>query len=733
MRTALALTLAALTLGLTAPAALAQPASSNGAAERAARVRRLRARTWDVTATRVEGAIEVDGRLDEPAWQLAEPVRDFYQRERNEGLPATERTEVRVLYDQSFLYVGFHCLDSHPELISARGLFRDEGGGSDDLVSIMLDSFNDRRSAIQFVSNPNGLIEDLLQTGEDTSTRNHDFDTVWLARGTHTADGYQVEIGIPFRSLRFEPPPEGGAIVFGIGFKRNIPRKNEEDYWPFVPNDSSWYRPSELGQLHGLQQVRPGRNLQFRPYVLGGGTRDVVQNVADFRHEAGLDAKWGVTTGLTADFTVNTDFAQEEADVQQINFTRFSLFFPEKRQLFLENQQMFQFGVPSEVDLVFTRRIGLSDTGDIVPLLAGARIAGRQGRTTLGAFNMQTGASDDDTMPSENFTVVRVRRDLFSRSSVGALVTNRQGGGRFNRVAGADGRFHFKEVWFLDGFVAAMDASNHPEAANAFYGRFAYDSDRIGAMYRYLDVGSGFDPGVGFVRRRDSRDSTGELRFSPRPRSDLIRQFDFKVSLDYLTNRQNVLETRARVASFTTNFESGDAATVTFTNGFEALEDPFTLHPGIDIPPGTYRTNRTEFQLNTFRRRHATLKFTYGTGGFWGGTRDLVSAQAAYRITKNFGISLNWATNWVDLPEGRFTTNLVSSRIQIALRNDLALLSLLQYNEDTKQFSTNIRFNWIPKPGSDLFVVYNELDDTYGRFAAKNRSLVVKLNYLFAL
>jgi hypothetical protein len=732
VRPALAGTLAAFALALAAPATLAQDSPATVAAERAERVRLLRARTWDVTATPADGVIEVDGRLDEPAWQRAEPVKDFYQRERNEGLPATERTEVRVLYDQSFLYVGFHCLDSHPELVTARGLFRDESGGADDLVSIMLDSFNDHRSAIQFVSNPNGLIEDLLQTGEDTSTRNANFDTVWLARGTRTADGYQVEIAIPFRSLRFEPPAEGNPVVFGIGFKRNIPRKNEEDYWPFVPNDSSWYRPSELGQLQGLQHVQPGRNLQFRPYVLGGRTRDFVGDLADLRHEAGLDAKWGVTTGLTADFTVNTDFAQEEADVQQINFTRFSLFFPEKRQLFLENQQMFQFGVPSEVDLVFTRRIGLSETGAIVPLLAGARLAGRQGRTSIGAFNMQTGASGR-TIPSENFTVVRVRRDLFSRSSVGALVTNRQGGGRFNRVFGADGHFYFKEVWFLEGFAAAVNESNHLEASNALYGRFAYNTDRIGVVYRYLDVGSGFDPGVGFVRRRDSRDSTGELRYSPRPQSDLVRQFDFRASIDYLTDRHNVLETRARIASFTTNFESGDAVTVEFTNGFESLDDPFPLHPGLEVPPGTYRTNRTALSLNTFRRRHATVNLTYGAGGFWGGTRDLVSAEAAYRITKNFGVSLNWATNWVDLPEGRFTTNLVASRIEVAFRNNLALFSLLQYNDDTRQFSTNIRFNWIPKPGSDLFIVYNELDETYGRFGAKNRSLVVKLNYLFAL
>ena len=724
-----------LMLGLLAAApALAGPAGAQSgdlAAQRQDRVRLLGQRTWTVTAVPADDTLVVDGRMDEPAWRTAEPVADFYQRERNEGLPATERTEVRVLYDQVNLYVGFHCLDSRPDLVSARSIFRDESGGSDDLVSIMLDSFNDHRSAIQFVSNANGLMEELLQTGESESTRNHDFDTVWTARGSRTLDGYDVEFAIPLRSLRFEPPRDGDEITFGIGFKRNIPRKNEEMYWPFVANDSSWYRPAELGQLHGLRQIQPGRNLQFRPYVLGGGTRNVVAAETRPRREIGIDAKWGVTSGLTADFTVNTDFAQEEADTQQINFTRFSLFFPEKRQLFLENQQMFRFGLSREVDLVFTRRIGLSSDGDIIPLRAGARVAGRQGRTTVGAFTMQTGEYADADLPAENFTVVRVRRDLFGRSSVGALFTNRQGGGRANRVFGADASFYFRNVWYLDTFAAGVDDTGGTGASAALYGRFAYDSDRVGAAYRYLDVGEGFDPGVGFVRRRDIRQNAGELRWSPRPESDVIRQFQLTGRIDYLANRENVLETRVRQAELTTNFETGDAVTAQLTNQFENLDEPFELRPDVVIPPGAYRFNTATFSLSTFRRRHARLNMSYATGGFWDGDRDTLTVGPQWRMSTHVDLSLSWSTNWVDLPEGAFTTRLASARLQLAFRNDLALLSLFQYNDSSKQFSANVRFNWIPRPGSDLFIVYNELDDTQGGLGVKNRSLVVKLNYLF--
>ncbi len=727
-------TAAAALLLLTAAAAPARSQDAPPADEtREARVARLHQRTWSVTAAPVEGTLRLDGRMDEPAWQRATPITDFYQRERNEGLPATERTEVRVLYDRTNLYIGFHCLDDHPERVSARALFRDENGGTDDVVSIMLDSFNDHRSAIQFVSNANGLVEDLLQTGETTATRNENFDAVWTARGSHTPEGYDVEIAIPFKSLRFQPPAGGGEVTFGIGFKRNIPRKNEEVYWPFVANDSSWYRPAELGQLHGLRGVEPGRNLQLRPYALAGGSRDLAAADTRTRREAGFDMKWGVTTGLTADFTANTDFAQEEVDVQQINFTRFSLFFPEKRQLFLENEQMFQFGVPGEAELVFTRRIGLSDQGGIVPLRVGARLAGREGRTTIGALNMQTGDAPTGTLPGENFTVFRVRRDLFSRSSVGAVVTNRAGGGRFNRVLGADGHFFFKQVWFAEGFAAVVDQTDRQKDANALYGRFAYDTDRFGAVYRYLDLGGGFDPGVGFVYRRDIRQSYGELRYSPRPRLHSVRQIELKTSMSYLTNRANVLQTRERREKVTANFESGEVATAEYVDHFEFLDRPFALRSDLVIPVGTYRFDTLQAGFSTFKRRHSQATVSYMGGGFYGGTRRTASLGASFRPATRFGFSFSWATNWIDLPGGSFTTHLASSRVQLAFRSDLALFSLFQYNEDTRQLSTNVRFRWIPRPGSDLYVVYNELDDSRAGLAPRNRSLVVKLNYLFAL
>lgn len=595
----------------------------------------------------------------------------------------------------------------------------------------MIDAYNDQRSAVFLATNANGILFDMLQNGEESGTRNLNWDTVWYSRGSQTEEGWEVEVVVPFRSLRFDPPADGREIVFGIGFKRNLPRKNEETYWPFVSNDSTWYRPAELGKLHGLEAIRSGRSVELRPYVLGGAARDRVQT--DTRVDAGLDAKWGVTTGLTADFTVNTDFAQEEVDVQQINLTRFSLFFPEKRQIFLESQRSFLFGVPREADLIFTRRIGLSATGGRIPLLAGGRLSGRQGAYTVGVLNMQTDGVTELDLARENFSVVRLRRDIFERSNVGVLFTNRQGGGTFNRVYGADLNLYLGQRWSLESYFAAVDEPEVSSGTTSAYAKLEYRADRYGAIYRYLDIGESFAPGVGFVRRPNSRQNQGQLRFSPRPAAELIRQLHFTGTFDYIPNQQGVLETRRTIGSFKTTFESGHEAELSYTDSYEFLDGPFRLRPDVTIAPGAYDFSTVELSFHTFSRSHRRFNASYATGGFWDGERKALTVGGAYRLNKHLDLSGDYQVNWVRLPEAVFTTQLVATRVQVAFTTQVILMSLFQYNHDTRQLSSNVRFNWIPKPGSDFFVVYNELDDVLGGFGMRNRSLSVKFNYLFAL
>ena len=550
---------------------------SGGEPTREERIRELRARVWEVWVTPLDGELVIDGQIDEPAWEHAEPISEFFQRERNEGLPASERTEVRILYDEYNLYLGFTCYDREMDRLMARALFRDESGSLDDLLVILIDPFNDHRSAYTFATNANGFQIDGLQTGEERSTLDGNWDTVWDAAGSRSPDRWEVEVVLPFKSLRFKPPPDGEEIVFGIGFKRNLRRRNEEDIWPFVSNDSSWYRPAELGHLRGLSQANPGRNVELRPYALGETKRSLELDSQDERGEIGLDAKWGITPAMTADFTINTDFAQEEVDLQQINFTRFSLFFPEKRQFFLEGERMFQFGIRSEADLVFTRRLGLSSEGEVIPIVAGARLSGREGHYTIGAMNIQT--NNFSEVPSENFTVLRLRRDMLNRSTIGALFTNRQGGGEHNRLYGADMNLLLGDAWKLEGFFARIDDSEEDEGVDAAYLRFGYDTDRWGTSYRYLDLGENFRPGVGFVRRPNSVENFGDVRFSPRPNSDWIRQLHFAASLRYITDQARLLETRDRLGELTTAFESGDSLTLRYTNRFESITIPFELRP----------------------------------------------------------------------------------------------------------------------------------------------------------
>ncbi|MGE0812080.1 MAG: DUF5916 domain-containing protein [Vicinamibacterales bacterium] len=713
-------------------AAQAPDPATLAALPRAERVRRLRGRAWDITALHAHDPLVLDGRLDEPDWGRATPIDDLYQGQRNEGLPASERTEVRVLHDGRTLWIGFRAWDREPEKMKIRSTFRDEGGGADELVSVMIDAYHGHRTAVQLISNANGLVEDLLQTGESPSTRNHDWDAVWNAKGRVLPDGYEVEYAIPFASLRFDPPAPGTPVVFGIGFKRNIPRKNEESTWPFVANDSTWYRPAELGHLHGLDDVRPGRNFQLLPYVLGGRTASFGDAAGvQHRRDVGLDAKWSVTSGITADFTVHTDFAQEEVDVQQVNLTRFSLFFPEKRQFFLEGQQAFRFGVPRQADLVFTRRIGLSEAGTPVPVLGGARLSGRQGRTTVGAMVLQTDEDAGGAAPSQNFAVVRVKRDILARSSVGALVTSVQGGATFNRVVGADAAFYLGRPWQIEGWGAFVDRSAGGAGRAGGYGRLAYETDRHGYGYTFLGLGESFQPGVGFVLRPDSLQHTAIARWSPRPDVERIRQVHLTGMLGYITDTAGVPATRDRSVLWRTDFETGDAIEVGFTDTMENLVEPFRLRRDVTLPPGTYRFGEWMLKADSFRRRHLQLDTTVTAGGFFDGDRRSLQTNFTWKFMRGLGVTAAYTANWVDLPAAAFTTHVVSSRVQYSPRNDLAFLTLFQYNHDTRQVSSNVRVNWIPKPGTDVFLVYNETDLSRGQLAPITRSLTLKVNYLF--
>ena len=725
------------------------PATSPSAAElrtmrREDRVRALKARTWEIHAERAREPIEVDGWLDDAAWERARPIGDFYEQETDEGLPSTERTIVRIVYDDENLYFGLFCTlgenadegheTAHTRRRADEGrprtMFRDENIGSDDAVGIMLDAYNDQRSAIFLATNANGILFDMSQNGQGPETRNINWDMVWESRGQTVPGGWTAEVRVPFKSLRFRRPLPGEPIVFGVGFKRNIPLKTEEVYWPFVSNDSTWYRPAELGKLRGIEGIQPGRNVEIRPYALGQWNGGGEWTGDSGRTDGGLDLKWGVTPGLTADFTWNTDFAQEEVDDLQINFTRFSLRFPEKRQIFLEGQRHFAFGERRDADIVFTRRIGLSADGHAVPITGGARLSGRQGATTVGLMGMRTAATE--SAGPERFSVARVRRDIFSRSTIGAVFTDRSSDGAFNRVAGLDTNLHFRDAWSFEGIWARVFEETEQQSTGLASGRLMYEDDLLGGTVKFIEIGENFDPGIGFVQRTGMRKVFLQARVSPRPNISGFRQFHLQANLNNTMNLENVLETRRGSLTGRATFESGDEVSVELTDQYEFTTYDYAIS-SVVIPAGEYPFRRMQMSLTTYRRRYASVRGSYEFGGFWGGTRDLWTLGGNYRINKNLGLRGNYAYNRIRLPRGDLDTHLVSTRMQLAFRNDLILLGLFQYNNTTGDLAANVRFNWIPKPGTDFFLVYTELDEWGDVFFVRNRSLSVKLNYLFRI
>ena len=727
----------------------APPTTSPSAAElrgmsREERVRALDARTWELHAERTTEPIDMDGWLDEAVWERARPIGDFYEQETDEGLPSTERTIVRVVYDDENLYFGFFCTlgenvdegheTAHTRRTAGEGhprtMFRDENIGSDDALGIMLDAYNDQRSAVFLATNANGILFDMSQNGQGPETRNINWDMVWESRGQTVPGGWTAEVRIPFKSLRFRRQPPGQEVIFGVGFKRNIPLKTEEVYWPFVSNDSTWYRPAELGKLRGLEGIQPGRNVEIRPYALGQVNGGGEWTGERGHRDGGLDVKWGVTPGLTADFTWNTDFAQEEVDDLQINFTRFSLRFPEKRQIFLEGQRNFTFGERRDADIVFTRRIGLSDDGQAVPITGGARLSGRQGDYTVGLMGMATGATASTV--AERFGVARVRRDIFSRSTIGAVFTDRSSDGAFNRVAGLDTNLHFRDAWSFEGVWARVFEETEQASTGLAAGRLTYDDDLLGGTVKFIEIGENFHPGIGFVQRTGMRKTFLQARVSPRPGIPRLRQFHLEASLNNTLNLENVLETRNARLNGRATFESGDEISVELGDSYEFTTYDYSLS-GVVVPAGEYPFRRMQVSLNTYRRRYASVRASYEFGGFWGGTRDLWTLGGNYRVNKNLGLRGNYAYNRIRLPGGDLDTHLVSTRMQLAFRNDLILLGLFQYNNTTGDLASNVRFNWIPKPGTDFFLVYTELDEWGDLFFVRNRSLSVKLNYLFRI
>jgi hypothetical protein len=697
-------------------------------------------------AVRVDEAPRIDGVLDEAVWQLATPVDGFTQQEPLEGQPASDRTEVRILYDSRNIYIAVRAFASEP--VVATEMRRDADRLFDeDNFQVIFDTFHDSRNGYMFLTTPLGakLEQQIFDEGEGggrgtTANVNRNWDGVWDAAARITDEGWTAELMIPVSTVRFVPTQP----VWGVNFMRHIRRRNELVYWSPIPKAYSLTRVSLAGELRGLDGLSRGLDLKLKPFLLAGvrhTAASATTATTRWPRDIGLDARYGVTAGLNLDVTINTDFAQVEVDEQQVNLTRFGLFFPEKRDFFLENSNLFTMGTgssftstPVQTDLFFSRRIGLSDSGQPVPILGGARLTGKVGANSIAVLDIQTERAFDK--PGDNFFVGRYSRDILRRSRVGALFINKEsldGSAHFNRTMGIDGNFAIGRSLQVNSFLARTETPGLDGKDLAFYGRVAYRDPNWNLWLNYLDVQDNFNAEAGFVQRRGIRTTKAYFSPTPRPKGGAIKLMEPMYVLTYTTDQSNRMVGRLHHYMVGTTLRDDSFINVIFQQNLDVLDQPFRIRPGVTIPTGTYRMHEWTLTYNTSPGRRFYQRFSFSPNEFYDGTRRQTQLAVGARATSQLSAELQYNRNDVDMPWGAFLINLTTLRVDYTFSPRMTIRSLTQYNSATNEISNNIRFNLIHRPGSDLYVVYNELRQTglpSDLFAQKDRQLIVKVNYL---
>ena len=675
----------------------------------------------------------VDGVLDDAAWQGGPIMTGFYQKEPAEGEAASERTRVRVVFDDARLYIGVEALDREPSAIRASELRRDNTLESDDSFAVLLDTFHDHRNAFLFRINPRGTRFDGLISNEGRFIRS-DWDEQWIAAATITNQGWSAEFSIPFKILRFTPDDEQ---TWGMNFERVIKRKNELVYWSGWDRDYVFTDVSQAGHLTGLVDIRQAERMRLRPYLLAGAERlDAVpvQAGSAMIGEVGIDdLKFAVTSSLTADVAVNPDFAQTEVDDQRVNLTRFSLFFPEKRSFFIEGAESLRMGIgmlhfgPPPLELFYSRRAGLSDRGEPTSIVAGGKLTGKLSGFDLGIINVHTGGSDEHV--GQNYGAARVRKELFARSYIGGIVTSLEGDGISNQVAAADARFVVKEHLNIGALVGRSFDPGVDGEQWVRHGAAEWRSDLIDAGATYLDIQPAFNPGIGFVRRNEAM-MGGRISLKPRPGAERIRQLQLTPSLVYFRDEERIIRSRRAQFQFVTLFESGERIDVNVQNQLERLPRPFRISRDVTLPVRRYDWNEGGITFRTFNGRSLSGRFGVTAGEFYSGTKRSLELQGEWRPNENLSVAPSYRFNNVDLVEGDFDTHLVGLRANVSFTTDLLTSAFFQYNSSGELAAIQVRLNYIFRTIDNIFIVYNETRFIDGVFQNEaNRSFVVKTTY----
>ena len=713
-------------------------------------------------AYRVEQAPEIDGKvLGDPVWTAAGFETGFRQNTPDEGEPASERTEVRIVYTADTVYFGVVCFVRDLGTIIVSDARRDSSLAETDSFQIVLDTYRDQQNGFVFGTNPAGLEYDgqltnegegsggigggLVQRSGSQQQRgsgggfNLNWDGVWQVATKVTDIGWTAEFAIPFRTLRYA---SGATQTWGINFQRNIRHRNEESYWAPLPRQFNLNRLSLAGELRGME-VPPQRNLKLIPYLLGQTLRRDTDRRATLHGDVGVDLKYSVTPSLTLDLTYNTDFAQVEVDDQQINLDRFNLFFPEKRPFFLENAGLFSVGQPGELEMFFSRRIGIGADGTQIPIQGGGRLTGQVGsNTNIGVLNMQTASVAARGTPSNNYTVARVRQDLPNRSNVGAIVVNRRATGDLagtedvNRSYAVDGRWGVGQTVTMSGFAAETDTPSVDVGTHAYNLAASYESERYRYGGGFTEVAPGFNPEVGFYARRGYRRVDGAFRTAFRPENtfgfhEWTPHAAFFIIRDYVTGEA---ESEWIHLDNTMEWRNGFWASTALNLTTEGVLEPFEIFPDVVVPVGRYDHAEVQLRFRTNEGAPASLEFFSVFGGFFGGSRSQVGPRLNFRFGERFNTQVSWERNDLDLPGGAFVTNLARLRLNYSFTTRVFIQALVQYNDRARLWSSNLRFAVLSDANTGLFIVYDDIEG-FDRFRppGAGRSLTLKYSYLFDL
>jgi hypothetical protein len=703
-----------------------------------------------VAVTEVTEPITLDGKLDEAIWKTAPSIGDLIQRQPTPGGVPSEKTEVTLLHDKDYLYIGVMAYDSEPEKVIGRQMARDASLSSDDRLQIVLDTFSNQRNAFYFATNPAGALVDGLTFG--AQELNTDWNAIWDLRTERHDQGWTAEIAIPFKSLNF---PKGKSI-WGFNISRSIFRKLEEDVWSGARFETPFLQVSEAGRISNMMELNQGIGLDVRPFVASSWHHSKSSGKNDFDFDPGLDAFYNITPSLKLTTTVNTDFGQTEVDARQINLTRFSLFFPEKRSFFLEDVGVFSFastgpeppgGIPdtgADVYPFFSRRIGLLD-GQEVPIDFGGKLTGKVGQTEIGFLDIKT--RDVSFVEDKNFIVGRVKQNLFEQSYVGGIFTDGAPAvGASGMTYGADFRlatshlFEGNKNFIFDGYGLKSDNEGVSGDDASFGVSARYPNDRWDGMLVYREIEKNFDPGVGFVQRRNVRMYRVAGSFNPRPRDLLnLQQMFHDVYYTQFDRLENGLKESSElyITPLDWHFNSGDSlhALADYERGYERLFDPFGISPGVTLPVGEYRTDRFGAVLSTAQKRPLSAFLRISYGDFWSGTAEQTSASLSYRLPPYFTFSLRADQTFAHLPEGDFNARVHTATVNLSLSPRLTFSNLLQYDNRSRNLGWQSRMRWILKPGNDLFLSFNQgwINDDPGnlRFTALDTRVSTKFQYTF--